>query len=793
MSSGVLDASLEIAISGMTCASCASRVERKLNRCVGVSAAVNYATGLASVTYDPALAAPADLVRTVEGLGYGASVPAVDPGARAKNDDEHLGWSGETRRLVICVALSLPVLLLAMVPQLQFDGWRLSSLILGTPVAFWGAWPFHRASIVNARHGSATMDTLVSVGIASAWLWSLYALTFGDTSGVARTHGMRMQMPGMHMSMPTSAMSLIPSRGAGADSIYLEVAAVMTSLILLGRWLESRARRRAGDALDALSNLGAKQANLIDNGVERSVPIEQLLVGQRFAVVSGEKVATDGIVERGRATIDTSMLTGEALPVEVGPGSVVTGATLNTGGSLVVEATRVGPHTMLAQITRLVSDALAAKAPIQRLADRISAVFVPAVFALATVTFVVWKLTGGSTGLAAMSAIAVLVAACPCALGLATPIALIVGASRGAQLGLLIRGPQILEEAHRVNTVVFDKTGTLTMGEMSLAAITAEDGTQREELMAILGALESSSEHPIARAIVRATPTTGQHLSVSGLVSHDGIGVEGTINGRLAIVGRPDFLTERGMVISPSLQAAQRAAEARGQSVVAVGWEGQCRGVLGIADQIKPSAAAAVTKLRRMGLGIVLLSGDNLSATRAVAAELGIEEVIAGVLPSRKAEVIQQLKRDRRRVAMVGDGVNDAPALAAADLGLAIGTGAEVAIRASDLTLVSGDPLGVADALQLARATFRTIRQNLTWAFVYNLAVLPLAASGFLDPMIAGAAMGLSSVSVVANSLRLRRFEPLHAGSHGWWRPRSAAPAQLGPSRRTHSAGSWPA
>jgi Cu+-exporting ATPase len=751
---------LELPITGMTCASCANRVERRLNRLDGVTATVNLATERAAVDFDPAAVEPAELVGAVEAAGYGAVLPA-----RAAAGGERDAAGGERdaavdgapdptdalrRRLVASAVLSLPVLVLAMVPALQFDNWQWLSLQLATPVVLWGAWPFHRAAWVNLRHGAATMDTLVSLGVLAAWGWSLYALFLGD----AGMNDMRMRF------------ELLPGGEQATDQIYLEVAAVVTTFILAGRFLEARARRRAGAAIEALLELGAKDVAVLSaDGAERRVPIGELHPGDRFVVRPGEKVATDGIVEEGSSAVDMGMLTGESVPVEVGPGSEVAGATVNAGGRLVVRATRVGGDTALAQIARLVSAAQAGKAPVQRLADRVSGVFVPIVIALSLATLAFWLATGESTASAFTAAVAVLIIACPCALGLATPTALMVGTGRGAQLGLLIKGPEVLESTRRIDTVVLDKTGTVTSGRMRLAGVVPADGVARADALRLAGALEHASEHPIAQALADgARDEAGPLPAVDGFGNREGLGVEGVVEGRAVVVGRPALLEAASppMPLPRELEEARRAAESLGRTAVAAGWDGRARAVLVVADTVKPTSAEAVDSLRTLGLRPVLLTGDNAATARAVAAEVGIEEVVAEVLPGEKADVVRRLQAEGRVVAMVGDGVNDAPALAQADLGLAIGTGTDVAIEASDLTIVSGDLRAAADAIRLGRATLRTIKQNLGWAFGYNVAALPLAAAGLLNPVIAGAAMALSSVSVVANALRLRRFEPQH-------------------------------
>ena len=732
-----MSARVDLPITGMTCASCATRVERRLNRLDGVTATVNYATERATVEFDPEAVAPEQLVEAVEAAGYEAALPDdAAPAAEADEGDPLL------RRLIISALLSLPLLPISMIPALQFDNWQWLALNLATPVVLWGAWPLHRAAWANLRHGAATMDTLVSVGVLSAWLWSLYALFLGD----AGTTGMTMEL------------RLIPQPGS-SDEIYLETAAVVTTFILAGRWFEARAKRRAGSALRALLELGAKDVALLgEDGAERRVPVEELAVGDRFVVRPGEKVATDGVVEEGSSAVDMSMLTGETVPVEVSPGSDVAGATVNAGGRIVVRATRVGADTALAQIASLVEAAQTGKAPVQRLADRVSGVFVPVVIAVAVATLGFWLGSGESASFAFTAAVAVLIIACPCALGLATPTALMVGTGRGAQLGLLIKGPEILESTRQVDTVLLDKTGTITSGRMSVVDVTVLDGVDAHEALRLIGALEDASEHPIARAIAAAAAAGGPLPAVEGFANREGMGVEGIVDGRALVVGRPALLAEWSVHLSPELETARAAAEGRGQTAIAAACDGRAIAVIAVADTVKPTSAEAVASLRALGLRPVLLTGDNRTTAEAVAAEVGIDEVIAEVLPSGKADVVRRLQGEGRVVAMVGDGVNDAPALAQADLGLSIGTGTDVAIEASDLTLVSGDVRGAADAIRLSRATLRTIRQNLAWAFGYNVAAIPIAAAGLLNPVVAGAAMALSSISVVANSLRLRRF-----------------------------------
>jgi P-type Cu+ transporter len=735
---------LSMPIEGMTCASCAARVEKRLNDLDGVEAAVNYATERATVDYDPTHAEPGDLVAAVKAAGYRAVVvsEAAD-GAVTDGADNSDPLAPLRQRLIFSAVLSLPVLVISMVPALQFDYWQWLVLQLATPVVLWGAWPFHKAAWENLRHGAATMDTLVSLGVLSAWLWSLYALFLGEAG-----------MTGMTMTV-----DFVPEAGSGADHIYLEVAAVVTTFILAGRYFEARAKRRAGAALTALLELGAKDVALLDgDGVERRVAVEQLHVGDRFVVRPGEKLATDGVVEQGSSALDMSLLTGESVPVEVGPGSEVAGATVNAGGRLVVRATKVGEDTALAQIARLVTDAQSGKAPVQRLADRVSAVFVPVVIALAAATLGFWLGAGEGASFAFTAAVAVLIIACPCALGLATPTALMVGSGRGAQLGLLIKGPEVLESTRRVDMIVLDKTGTVTTGEMSLVDLLVE-GANRSEALRLVGAVEAASEHPIGRAIAAAAVAElGELPAVTGFAALAGLGVEGTVTGTEVFAGRIGLAQDRGLDISDRLREASGLAEADGRTAVVAGWEGRVRAVFTVADTVKRSSAEAVARLKRLGLKPVLLTGDNRATAEAVAAAVGIDEAIAEVLPADKADVVRRLQAEGRVVAMVGDGVNDAPALAQADLGIAIGTGTDVAIEASDLTLVSGDLLGAPDAIRLSRATLRTIKQNLGWAFGYNVAALPLAAAGLLNPLLAGAAMALSSVSVVANALRLRRF-----------------------------------
>lgn len=731
---------LELPITGMTCAACANRIERKLNKLDGVSASVNYATERAAVTYEDATVGPEDLVATIRAAGYDAALPTSsseqDPPAETDEPTRAL-----RTRLVVSAALALPVLVLSMVPALQFDDWQWLAWNLATPVVLWGGWPFHRAAWLNLRQATATMDTLVSVGTLAAWTWSVVALYAGDAGVTGMTMG----------------FDLVPDRSASLDHVYFEVAAVVVTFLLAGRFFEARAKRRAGSALAALLELGAKDVAVLgDDGVEHRVPVAELRVGQRFVVRPGERVATDGELEEGTSAVDESLLTGESVPVEKHPGDALVGASVNVGGRLVVRATRVGADTALAQIARLVTDAQSGKAPVQRLADRISGVFVPVVLLVATATLGFWLGAGESAAFAFTAAVAVLIIACPCALGLATPTALLVGTGRGAQLGLLIKGPEVLESTRRVDTIVLDKTGTVTTGRMALLDVVPVPGTSREELLRRAGAVEDASEHPIARAIAAAARAElGTLPAVQEFANREGVGVVGRVDGVRVEVGRLAPGTAPPADEPLHLAALQHG----GRTVVRVVWDGALRGALVVADTPKDTSAEAVRRLRALGLRPVLLTGDNRPTAEAVAAAVGIDEVVAEVLPADKAAVVRRLQEEGRVVAMVGDGVNDAPALAQADLGLAIGTGTDVAIEASDLTLVSGDLRGAADAIRLSRRTLGTIRTNLFWAFAYNVALIPVAAAGFLNPVLAGAAMAASSVLVVSNSLRLRRFE----------------------------------
>ncbi|MFD8847506.1 heavy metal translocating P-type ATPase [Streptomyces sp. NPDC059604] len=743
-------AEVELAIGGMTCASCAARIEKKLNRMDGVEATVNYATEKAKVSYRGEDISVQDLIATVEKTGYTAHEPAPParaggdaPGAAAEDDGaEEL--RPLRQRLLTAVALAVPVIAMSMIPALQFDYWQWLSLTLTAPVVTYAAWPFHKAAFTNARHGAATMDTLISVGTTAAFLWSLWALFFGTAGMVGMTH----------------PFELTIGRSDGAGNIYLEAAAGVTAFILAGRYFEARSKRKAGAALKALLELGAKEVTVVRGGREVTVPTAELQVGDRFLVRPGEKIATDGTVVEGASAVDASMLTGESVPVEVGVGDSVTGATLNAGGRLVVEATRVGADTQLARMAKLVEDAQNGKAAAQRLADRISAVFVPVVIALALGTLGFWLGNGSGLTAAFTAAVAVLIIACPCALGLATPTALMVGTGRGAQLGILIKGPEVLETTRRVDTIVLDKTGTVTTGRMTLLTVHTADDTTENDVLRLAGALEHASEHPIAQAVAAgAAERTGTTLPTpEDFANIAGLGVQGIVEGHAVLVGREQLLAEWEIHLPVELARRKAEAEAAGRTAIAVAWDGEARAVLEVADAVKDTSAEAIARLRALGLTPILLTGDNRAVAEAVAAEVGIDEVYAEVMPEDKVDVVKRLQAEGRSVAMVGDGVNDAAALAQADLGLAMGTGTDAAIEAGDLTLVRGDLRAAADAIRLSRKTLGTIRTNLFWAFAYNVAALPLAAAGLLNPMIAGAAMAFSSVFVVGNSLRLRGF-----------------------------------
>ena len=727
--------SVELAITGMTCSTCASRIERKLNRVPGVHATVNYATESAHIDLDIDIPV-ADLVRVVEQTGYTAALVS-------DHDSDEADVDALRRRFLVSLALALPVVAVSMVPLLQFPGWQWVALVLTTVIVGWGAWPFHRAAAINARHAAATMDTLVSMGVLAAYLWSLWAILFGGAGviGYTMSHGF-----GNHSTMAT-------------PDIYLEVAAAVPVFLLAGRWFEARAKRRSTAALRALAALAAPDAALIVDGVETRVPVADLRVGDRFVVRPGERIATDGIVEDGASAIDTSLLTGESLPVEVGTGDGVVGSTINVDGVITVRATRVGADTQLARISRLVVEAQAGKAPVQRLADRISAVFVPVVIGISLVTLAAWWLITGDVEAAFTAAVAVLIIACPCALGLATPTAILVGTGRGAQLGILIRGPEILEDTRRASIIVLDKTGTVTTGRMALQEVLVAEGEDPVVVGTRAAAIERGSEHPVARAIAGGLDVP----AAVDFANHRGLGVTGRVADVAVAVGRPAWVAE--VVGAPSLPAqlavAIDSAESQGATVVAVGWDGSVRGALVVADAIRPTSARAIALLRELGLQPVLLTGDNSRSARAVAAAVGIDDVRAEVMPEDKVAVVRELQAAGASVAMTGDGVNDAAALAQADLGIAMGAGTDAAIEASDITLVRSDLLSAVDAIRLSRRTLRTIKGNLFWAFAYNVAMIPLAAVGLLSPLFAGAAMAFSSVFVVANSLLLRRFRPV--------------------------------
>jgi len=733
---------IELEIGGMTCASCAMRIEKKLNKVDGVTASVNYATEKAQIQA-PAGTDPAELIAVVEKTGYTAALPQPPEPAAAEADRPDPELTGLRQRLIGAVVLSVPVIAMSMVPALQFDYWQWASLALAWPVIVWSAWPFHKAAWTNLRHGAATMDTLVSVGVLSAFAWSLYALFLGTAGTPGMTHPF--------------TFTVEPSDGAG--NLYLEVAAGVTMFVLAGRYFEKRSKRQAGAALRALLEMGAKDVAVIRGGAETRVPIADLAVGDEFVVRPGEKIAADGLIVSGTSAIDASMLTGESVPVEVGEGDAVTGATVNAGGRLVVRATAVGSDTQLAHMARLVEDAQSGKAEVQRLADTISGIFVPIVIAISVGTLGFWLGAGFGATAAFTAAVAVLIIACPCALGLATPTALLVGTGRGAQMGILIKGPEVLESTRRVDTIVLDKTGTVTTGKMTLTDAVAAEGVDREELLRLAGALEHASEHPVAQAIAKGAAEHGPLPAVEDFQNVEGKGVQGIVEGHYVVVGRDSLLADWTLKLDPELAEAKASAEREGKTAVAVAWDGEPRGILVVADTVKPTSAEAIRQFKALGLTPVLLTGDNTAVAERIAAEVGIEAVIAEVLPEDKVAAVARLQAEGKVVAMVGDGVNDAAALATADLGLAMGTGTDVAIEAADLTLVRGDLRSAADAIRLSRRTLGTIKGNLFWAFGYNVAAIPLAALGLLNPMLAGAAMAFSSVFVVGNSLRLRSFK----------------------------------
>lgn len=739
---------LELTIGGMSCAACAAHIEKALNNMPGVSASVNYATEKATISQSGDFGAK-DFIKTVENAGYSAF---TDGDFEREDGQEHPKTSsqelaGLRRRLIICAILAAPVILLAMIPPLQFPYWQWVSLLLTIPVVLWGAYPFHHAAFVNARRATTTMDTLISLGTLAAFIWSLYALFLGDAGQVGMTHDFQ----------------LLARPGDAASHIYLEVCSGVTVFILGGRYFEKRAKVRAGDALRSLAEMGVKEVTALRAGQEVKIPIKELGEGEEFISLPGEKIATDGVVVSGVSAVDNSLLTGESVPVEVGVGDQVTGATINTYGRLVVRATRVGSKTQLAQITRLVEQAQAGKAPIQRLADRISAVFVPIVMAISLLTLLIWLIIG--TPVTAFTcAVAVLIIACPCALGLATPTALLVGTGRGASLGILIKGAEILESTRQVDTVILDKTGTVTSGNMELVSIFPPDDLG---VLQAAATLESGSEHPIAGAITRAATAKGIELTSdkvpADFQSYPGGGVRGTIAGQAVLAGNRKFISEQGAVISSAFEDVITEHTSRGETMVLVALDGQVKGLLGIADQVKETSAQAIARFKELGLTPVLLTGDTENVARQVGKQIGIEEVIAEVKPQDKVVAVFRKQGRGATVAMVGDGVNDAAALTQADLGIAMGSGTDVAIEAADITLMRPDILAAVDAIRLSRRTLKIIKGNLFWAFAYNVAAIPLAALGLLNPMLAGAAMACSSAFVVGNSLRLRSFQPVEA------------------------------
>ncbi|RLP07508.1 heavy metal translocating P-type ATPase [Propionibacterium australiense] len=733
--------SIDLDVQGMTCASCAARIQKKLNKVDGVQAAVNYATAKAHVLAPHGTDADS-LIEVVRAAGYDASLP--DPGedaeARAREHAERI-----RRRLVLSACIAVPVMLVSMITPLQFPGWQWVVFALTTPVLFWGGWGFHRSAWVNLRHGAFTMDTLISVGTLAAYLWSAYCLVFGNAGTIGMKH----------------PFSLHLMRADALDAVYFEAACGTITFILLGRWIEARSKSEAGSALRELLMMGARHVHVLDDdGTETTRPIEALRVGQRFVVRPGEKVASDGDVVEGNSAIDAHVITGESVPVEVGPGDHVVGATLNTNGRLVVQATAVGADTQLSQIAHLVEQAQTGKSNAQRLADRIAAVFVPVVIGLALITLLAWLLAGAGVSFAVTAGVSVLIISCPCALGLATPTALLAGTGRGAQLGVLIRGPEALERARAIDTVVMDKTGTLTKGEMSVQRIVPAGGEDDSAVLANAAALEAGSEHPIAEAIVARAAERGAVPQAEDFRTIPGRGVQAVLDGTAAFAGSSALMADQAMAIPAPLAEAADSASARGATVVFVAWAGAVRGVIAVSDEIAANSARAVERFHALGLRTVMLTGDNERAAGHVAAQVGIDEVHAQVLPEQKLSVVNGLRGKGHRVAMIGDGVNDAAALAAAELGIAMGTGTDAAIAASDLTLMRHDLMLAVDAIALSRATLRTIRGNLFWAFFYNVCAIPIAVAGLLNPMIAGAAMAFSSVFVVTNSLRLRGFQP---------------------------------